>query len=234
VAATSATTRSGASVYRPELAVDDRQWYSQRCQSKGHCVSATPHRRKDRTHVSHGREGGENMGAGCGEVVISRACASCAMLSCSILARMASRGAASRAHSTRMHWIAALMRPGGSTGAITCSLSAQHCFFAVSWRRLSLANACSGNAESAITAVRSAANANFADAAVAVCSADSWQSHLHASSSNAFSCVVALLQCSLFALSQYRSLASVSWQSPLSRMVALSSATSAAVRGGGK
>jgi hypothetical protein len=101
-------------------------------------------------------------------------------------------------HSTRMCQIAALMGPGGSTGTITRLLFAWHCFLAVSWRRLSLANAGLGNAESAITAVCSAANANFANAAVH--SADSRQSHSHASSSNAFSCVVALWQCCLFTL----------------------------------
>jgi hypothetical protein len=94
--------------------------------------------------------------------------------------------------------IAALTGPGGSTGTITRLLFARHCFFAVSWHRLSLANADLGNAKSAVTAVRSAANANFANAAVH--SADSRQSHLHVLSSNAFSCVVASWQCCLFTL----------------------------------
>jgi hypothetical protein len=73
---TSATTRSGTLAYHPELAVNNRRWYSQRCQSKGCHVSAPPHCRKDRTHVSHRAGGGDNMAAGCGEVVVGGACAS--------------------------------------------------------------------------------------------------------------------------------------------------------------
>ena len=51
--ATSATTRLGTLAYHPELAVDDRQWYSRWCQSEGRHASAPPHCRKDHAHVSH-------------------------------------------------------------------------------------------------------------------------------------------------------------------------------------
>ncbi len=182
------------------------------------------------------------MAAGCGVVILSGACASCAMLLRSILARMASRGAARRAQSAQMRRIATLMGLGNSTGAITCSSSTRRYILVVfSWCRLSLANAVLGNNKSAGTAVCSAANANFTNAAVHL--ADSRQSHLHALSANAFSHVAALWGRHLFALLQCCSLASsanafshvaVSWQRRLSRMAASSLATSAAVSGGEK
>ncbi len=126
------------------------------------------------------------MAAGCGKVVVGGACASCAMLLHSILDRMASRGAERRAHSTQMRRTATITGLGGSTGAITRSLSERSCFLVVSsWRCLSSAKAGSGNVKSANTAVRSTANADFADTAVH--SADSWQRCLHASSANTFS-----------------------------------------------
>jgi hypothetical protein len=68
------------------------------------------------------------MATGCDKVVVSGARASCAMSLHSILARMASRGAARRAHSTQMRRIAVLPGLGGSTGAITCLSSARRCF----------------------------------------------------------------------------------------------------------
>ncbi len=163
VAATSATTRSGTLAYPLELAVDNRQWYSRQCQSKGRCASAPPHRRKDCTHKVIAQGGVDNMATGCGEVVVGGARALCAMSLCSILARMASRGAVKRVHSTQMCRIAALSGSGGSTGAITRSSSAPRCFLAVSfWRCLSLAYAGLGNNESANTATCAMANANSA------------------------------------------------------------------------
>ncbi len=69
VAATSATTRLGMLAYCQELAVKDRQWYNQRCQSKGRCASAPPHCRKNHAHVSHragwGGQHGRGMWQGC-------------------------------------------------------------------------------------------------------------------------------------------------------------------------
>jgi hypothetical protein len=153
------------------------------------------------------------MAAECGEVVVGGARALFAMSSRSISARMASRGAARRAHSTQMRWIAVLMGSGGSTSAITCSSSERHCFLVVSsWHHLSSTKAGSGNAKSAHTVVCSLANTNFANAAVH--SANSWQRCLHASLANTFSRTAVL------------------WQHCLLRMAASSSATSAAVRGG--
>jgi hypothetical protein len=66
------------------------------------------------------------MAAGWGKVVIRGACASCTMPSHSILGRMASRGAARRKQSARMHWIAVSMGSGDITGAIKRLLSVQH------------------------------------------------------------------------------------------------------------
>jgi hypothetical protein len=176
----------GALAYRPELAIDNRQWYSRWCQSKGRHASAPSHHRKDRAHISCRAGGVDNMAAGCGKVVVGRACASCVMSWRSILARIASRGAARRAHSTQMRRIAALTGFGGSTGAIMRLLSERCCFLTVSsWRCLSSTKASLGNAESANTVVRFAANTNFANAAVH--SDDSPQCHLHASLANAFS-----------------------------------------------
>jgi hypothetical protein len=122
-------TRSGASAYHPGLAIDDRRWYSQWCQSKGCYASAPPHRRKDRTHVSHRAGGGGQHGRwmwqGC-----------CWWRSCLVrdvvafnLGQDGARGAARRVRSTRMRRIAALTGSGGSTGAITRSLSEWHCFW---------------------------------------------------------------------------------------------------------
>jgi hypothetical protein len=62
VAATSATMRLGTLAYRPELAVNDRRWYSQQCQSEGCCASAPPHCRKDRAQVGHRAGGGGQHG----------------------------------------------------------------------------------------------------------------------------------------------------------------------------
>jgi hypothetical protein len=147
------------------------------------------------------------MAAGCGKVVVGSARASCAMSLHSISARMASRGAARRAHSTQMRQIAALMGSGGSTGAITRSSSEQRCFLAVSsWRCLSCAKASSGNAKSANTAVCSTANANFANAKVHL--ANSRQRHLHALLANAFSrAVISWQRCFMASTSSADSIA---------------------------
>ncbi len=103
------------------------------------------------------------MAAGCGGVVVGGAQALWAMLLHSILARMASRGAAHRAQSALMHRLAASMGSGGITGAIKCSSSARHCSVAdSSWRRLSLANTGSGKAKSADTTACTTANADSA------------------------------------------------------------------------
>jgi hypothetical protein len=131
--------RSGASAYHPELAVDDRRWYSRRCQSKGCCTSAPPHNRKNHTHISHRAGGGGQHGCWMWQGCCQRSSCLVRNVVTFILARMASRGAASREHSTRMCRIAALPGSGGSTGAITHLSSARRCFLVVSsWRRLSL------------------------------------------------------------------------------------------------
>jgi hypothetical protein len=62
----------------------------------------------------------DNRDNGCGQVVNGGARALFAMLSHAILARMVSRGAASRAHSAQMRRIAASTGSNGSTGTITC------------------------------------------------------------------------------------------------------------------
>ncbi len=72
----------------------------------------------------------DNIATGCDKVVVGGACASCAMSSRSISARMVSRGAARRGHFTRMCWIATLPGLGGSTGAITRLSSTRRCFSA--------------------------------------------------------------------------------------------------------
>jgi hypothetical protein len=103
------------------------------------------------------------MFAGCGKIVVGGACALCARLSCSNLARMASRGAACRAQSSQMCWIVASTGSGGITSAIKRLLSSRCCSAAASsLRRLFLANAGLGNAKSANIATCVAVNANSA------------------------------------------------------------------------
>ncbi len=159
------------------------------------------------------------MAAGCGEVVVGGARALCVMSLCSISARMASRGAARRAHSTQMCRIAALPGSGGSTGAIT-HLSSAWCYFLAvsSWRRLSLANAISPNVaprSASFWRRRSSARVIFPDTAgqstnswqlcstadtdstnAAAHAADSWRRCDLASSANDFSCAAVLWQLS--------------------------------------
>jgi hypothetical protein len=89
--------------------------YSRRCQSKGRHASAPPHRRKDHAHVSHRAEGGGQHGRwmwqGCHRQSL------CLVRDVIVfnLTRMASRGAARRAHSTQMCRNAALPGSGGRT-----------------------------------------------------------------------------------------------------------------------
>ncbi len=189
VVATSAMTRLGASAYRLELAVNNRQWYSQWCQSKGRHASAPPHRRKDCVRVSHRARGGGQHGCWMWQGCHWRSLC----LVCNVVAFNLGQDGVERSSkestSTQMRRIAVLMGSGGSTSAITCLSSERCCFLAVSsWCRLSSTKAGSGNAKSADTVVCSTANANFANAAVH--SADSWQCCLHALSANAFSCMV--------------------------------------------
>ncbi len=65
-----------------------------------------------------GQRGEDKMAVRGGKVVMGGARASCAMSLCSILARMASKGATRRSHSAQMRWIAASTWLGGSASII--------------------------------------------------------------------------------------------------------------------
>jgi hypothetical protein len=73
----------------------------------------------DRTAPTYdvGWGGGEDISVDCGNSVNSVTALACTFSSCTILARMASRGAARRAHSAQMRQIAASRGSVSVTGA---------------------------------------------------------------------------------------------------------------------
>jgi hypothetical protein len=70
VVLTSAITRSSALAYHLELASNRRQRSKQWCESKGRCVRAPPHGRKDRTHTCSREGGDDNTAIGGAEIGI--------------------------------------------------------------------------------------------------------------------------------------------------------------------
>ncbi len=87
----------------------------------------TPHSRKDRTHIIHRAGGGGQHGRWmCGKVFVGAAGALCAMLLCAIYARMVSRRAARREHSSQKRRIAVSTGSGSVTGTVMRLSSTQH------------------------------------------------------------------------------------------------------------